>query len=89
MAFFPTSGSVFGSDGVIAESVGRYTQLYIVADAGGAASANIQTGSIAASTIAILRAPAGGMSPVITLISSTCLSVDSLGSGDVVALIKM
>lgn len=88
MAFFATSGSVYGADGVIENTTKTFTQLYIVADAAGAASANIQTGVIAASTIAMLRAPAGGQSSVITLISSTCLSIAGLGSGDVVALTR-
>jgi hypothetical protein len=89
MSFFPTSGSVYAADGVIYNSTKVFTQLYIVADAAGAASANIQTGVITASTIAMLRAPTGGQSPIITLMSSTCLSIDGLEAGDVVALTRL
>ena len=89
MAFIANSGSAYGSDASIPDSVNNWTQLYITADAGAAASANIQCGALAASTLAILRAPAGAMSPVITLSRSTCLSIDGLENGDVIALIKV
>lgn len=88
MAYFPTSGSVYGSDGAIPDSAGNMTQLYLVANEGVAASANIQHGAVTASTIALLRAPEAGMSQVITFISSTCLSVSDLEDGDVIALIR-
>ena len=86
--YVPTSGSVYGSDASIPGSVKRYTELFLVADAGAAASANIQHGLIAASTIALLRAPDSGMSPGISFLPSGCLSIDGLEDGDVVALIK-
>ena len=89
MTFFATSGSVFAADGSIPLSINRFTQLYLVADAGVAASALITTGLIAASTLAILRAPVAGQSPVITLMSSTCLSISGLENGDVIALMKI
>ena len=89
MAFIANSGSAYAADGDIPDSINNWTQLYLVADSGKAASANIQVGAIAASTIAILRAPTAGMSGVITLIRSTCLSIDGLEDGDVIALIKV
>ena len=87
--YFPTSGSVYASDGSIGPSLNKWTQLYLVADAGAAASANIQMGLIAASTVAILRAPTAGMSPVITFVPTGCLSINGLEDGDVIALIKV
>ena len=89
MAFIANSGSAYGSDASIPDSINNWTQLYIVGDAGAAGSANIQCGAVAASTVAILRAPAGGMSPLITIIRSTCLSINGLSNGDVIALIKV
>ena len=89
MAYFPTSGSVIASDGVIAHSANaRLTQLYLVADVDAAASAQITMGTPAASVIALLRAASGRMSPVITLMPPTCLAVAGLDSGDVIALIR-
>ncbi len=86
--FLPSSGSVYAADGVIAHSVGRFTQLYIVADESAAASANINTGTPAASTLMKLHASACTQSPMVSFLASTCLVIDGLSGGDVIALFK-
>jgi len=84
----PTSGSVYAADGNIGPSVMKFTQLFLVADEGVAASANIQYGLVAASTIALIRAPVAGMSPIMSFFPSGCLSIDGLENGDITALIR-
>ena len=84
----PTSGSVIAADGNIDESVMKYTELFLVADEGVAASANITHGLIAASTVMLLRAPVAGMSQIVSFFPSGCLAVDGLEDGDVIALIR-
>ena len=86
--FLPSCASVYGADASIGNSVNRFTQLYIVADESAAASANIQTGAIAASTIMILRTSACTQGPTISFLASTCLSISGLSNGDVIALFK-
>jgi hypothetical protein len=84
----PTSGSIIASDGNIDASVMKYTELYLVADEGVAASANITHGLVAASTVMLLRAPTAGMSQVVSFFPSGCLAVDGLENGDIIALVR-
>lgn len=86
----PNSGSVFGSDGAIDASADKPTWLFLIADVDAAASANINHGSPAASTVMTLRSASGRQSPTVgPIVSSTCLIVDGLDSGDVIALVKV
>ena len=84
----PTSGSVYAADGNIGPSAKKFTQLFLVADSGAAASALIQHGLVAASTVAMLRAPEAGMSPIMSFFPSGCLSISGLEDGDITALIQ-
>ena len=87
--YFPTSGSVYGSDGSIGPSLNKFTQVYLVADPGVTASANIQMGLVAASTMFTLKAASGLQSPTISFVPTGCLSINGLENGDVIALIKV
>lgn len=87
--YFPTSGSVYASDASIGPSLNKWTQIYLVADQGVTASANIQMGVITASTMFLLKAASGLQSPTITFIPTGCLSINGLSNGDVIALVKV
>ncbi len=87
--FFPTSGSIFASDGDIDESLNKFTQVYLVADQGKTASANIQAGVVAASTMFMLKAASGLQSPMVAIVPTGCLSIDGLENGDIIALVKV
>lgn len=87
--YFPTSGSVYASDASIGPSLDKWTQVYLIADEGKTASANIQMGVIAASTMFMLKAASGLQSPAITMIPTGCLSINGLENGDIIALVKV
>jgi hypothetical protein len=86
----PNSGSVYASDATITMSANRPTWLYLIADVDAAATANIQHGSPAASVMLTLRSASGRQSPPVgPIVVSTCLIIDSLANGDVIALVKV
>ena len=87
--FFPTSGSVYAADASIGPSLNKWTQIYLIADEGKTASANIQMGLVAASTMFLLKAASGLQSPTITMIPTGCLSINGLENGDVIALVRV
>jgi hypothetical protein len=85
----PNSGSKISSDGSIdASASGKLTFLFLISDPGAVASADIKHGSPAASLLMTLRSASGQQSPTISVVTSTCLIVDGLDSGDVIALVR-